>query len=408
MEKKPQDIIEELATASIQRYVREQENADVRNLVLKHKAILGIPARYLFEQVMLRRKAKEKLPLYYKTVGVVFPPSANFEQSSSEAAAAYKSAIIEKQHGGSEQGLRTAADLTGGFGVDTYFLSRSFHTIHYVEPQRSLLKIARQNHQLLGARNIEYHQATADEFLRNVNEPLDLVYVDPSRRSAANNKVHAFEDCQPDVVKLQRAIFDRSPLMLIKASPLLDIHAAMAQLYAVRRVYVVAVNNECRELLFLCDKSFSGHAAIEAVNIADPVEVFEFSFETEKAQLISYSDPLRYLYEPNAAILKAGAFKSIAHHFHLRKLAANTHLYTSEEFLPDFPGRKFLVEELVKPDQSALRRHFPEMKANVTTRNYPLTPSELRKKTGLKDGGEKFLFGFSGVKKKFLAVVIRQ
>jgi 16S rRNA G966 N2-methylase RsmD len=388
----------------VQRYILENENKDLRDLILKNKVILGIPTAQLIEQIGTRKKAKEKLPLYYQTPGIIFPPPASFEQSSSEATASFKSELIARFiNGKSTRG----ADLTGGFGVDTYFLSKRFGKIHYVEPQAALMEIARYNHQLLGANNIEYHAMTADNFLATTGSSFDFVYVDPSRRTIDRKKVYALEDSQPDILNLKTEIFKRTSLMVVKASPLLDIQAGMAQLASVKKVFAVSVNNDCKELLFFCEKGFEGTAVITAVNIPEghTPQMFEFSFPEERAQKVEVSDPLRYLYEPNASILKAGAFKSAAARFNLKKIHVNTHLYTGEHLVDNFPGRKFLIEELVKP--STLKKYFPDGKANVTTRNYPLTPEALKKKTGLKDGGEKFLIGFSGEKKKFLAVARR-
>jgi hypothetical protein len=409
LEKKTKDILTALSHGPVQRYILDHENKDlndIRSLVLKHKIILGIPTAQLFEQIATRRKAKEKLPLYHQTPGVIFPPASNFEQSSSEVTARYKSEIIagliigEKIRG---------ADLTGGFGVDTFFLSKKFHEMHCVEPQESLLEIARYNHQLLGANNIEYHPTTAEEFIKTTRGPFDFIYADPSRRTEKNKKVHALEDAQPDVVKLRREIFEKASFLVVKASPLLDIQAGMAQLSPVKKVFVISVGNECRELLFVCEKDFEGISSVEAVNIQDRrlAQSFEFTFPEEREQVVHFSEPLTYLYEPNASILKAGAFKSVARRFNLKKIAANTHLYTGEQLIEGFPGRKFLIEAFVKPDAAMLRKVFPDGKANVTTRNYPLSPEALKRKTGVKDGGEKFLIGFSGEKKKFLAVATK-
>jgi hypothetical protein len=363
------DLISKLASAEVQRYIRQHEHDDVNDLLLKNTVVADVPARFIADQIGSRRKAKDKLPLFYETDGVVYPPSANLEQSSSQATAIYKSGIARSLTDESKETTVVIADLTGGMGVDSYFFARHFHTVHYVEPQRFLLEIARHNHRILGARNIEYHQSTAEAFVRETGS-LDLMYIDPSRRGAGNRKVTAFEDCQPDAVELQETIFEKTPITLVKASPLLDVQAGIKQLGRVRKVYVVAVNNECKELVFACERTFSGYADIEAVDLSHATEGFRFSFEDEKAQRISYSDPMQFLYEPNAAILKAGAFKLVGHRFQLRK-------------------------------------HFPNGKANVTTRNYPVTTAELKRKIGLKDGGEKFLFGFSGVSKKFLAVATR-
>jgi len=403
LERKTKNIIEALSHGPVQRYIADHENRDLRDLVLKHKVILGIPTALLLEQIATRKKAKDKLPLYYNTAGIIFPPPANFEQCSSQATAAFKSDIISAFMTG---GKKSGVDLTGGFGVDTLFLSRKVKTIHYVEPETSLLELARYNHQLLYADNIEYHPLTAEHFLNSTTESFDFIYVDPSRRTSDRKRVHALRDAQPDVVALMPEVFRKTSLLIVKASPLLDIQAGMSQLQRVRKVFVISVENECKELLFVCDKNFEGTPVIDAVNIGDtgPPRSFEFSFNEEREQKVSFSDPLPFLYEPNASILKAGAFKSIASRFNLKKIQVNTHLYTSAQLMENFPGRRFLIEAFVKPDARVLKEYFPDGKANVTTRNYPLTPEALKKKTGLKDGGEKFLIGFSGKKKKFLAV----
>jgi hypothetical protein len=402
-ERKIKDVIQDLSAGPVQQYIREHENSNARDIVLRHKSVLGIPAAHLFDQIASRKKSKEKLPLFYNTRGIIFCPPDNLEQSSSEATASYKAGMIGEFL---KKSPSCVADLTGGFGVDSFFISQRISALHYVEPSEFLLEIARHNHRVLGANNIKYYSETAEEFLRRVNEPLDLAYLDPSRRTG-DRKVNGLDASHPDVLRLKQAVFEKTTLMLVKASPLLDIHAGIGQLHDVRKVFVVSVRNECKEILFLCEKNFSGSQSIEAINLADRIERFEFSASDERHQSIAFSDPLQFLYEPNASILKAGAFKLIASRFGVRKLATNTHLYTSDAYVPDFPGRRFRVETLVKSDRSEMSRNFPDGKANVTTRNYPLTADQLKKKMGLKDGGEKFLFGFSGVEKKFLAVASR-
>ena len=406
MEKKSRNILLALSHGPVQRYILEHENKDIRNLVLRNKAILGIPTAQLIEQIATRRKGRDKLPLYYNTAGVIFPPPLNFEQTSSQATALYKTNLIADLVPGDDC---NGADITGGFGVDTFFLSRKFAKIHYVEPELSLLEIARYNHELLGAANIEYHCSTAEAFLDATRDTFDFIYADPSRRITGREKVHAIEDAQPDITRLKAAIFRKTTLLVVKASPLLDIQAGIGRLGAVKKVVVLSVDNECKELLFICRRGFQGPAIIEAVNIlkAEGVQSFTFSFSGEQAQPAVFSDPLAYLYEPNASILKAGAFKSVAAQFNVKKIQANTHLYTADTLVEEFPGRKFAVEALVKPDSAMIKKYFPDAKANVTTRNYPLSPALLKKKTKLRDGGEKFLIGFSGERKKFLVVARR-
>ncbi len=406
LKKDTKSLIDALSSGPVRQYLTDHEHADLRAIILNNKEILGIPTAELFGQIAVRKKAREKLPLYYRTPGIIYPPQLNFEQSSSETTALFKREILEELF---PDNPVTVVDLTGGFGVDTYFLSTRATHLHYVEPDESLLEIARFNHRLLKATNITYHPVTAEAFLGRAAESFDVIYVDPSRRLEGNRRVIGFEDAQPDVVSMAPGVFEKSRWLLVKASPLLDLQAGISQLPFVRTVYVLSVKNECRELLFLCEKGYAGEVTLEAINMhADGGrEMFRFHREEERAATVAFGEPDQYLYEPNASILKAGAFKLIALRHNLIKLHANTHLYTSPHAIDDFPGRSFRVEAWVKPDPSAIRKHFPDGHANVTTRNYPLTAEQLRKKAKLKDGGTKFLIGFSGIGKRYLAVANR-
>lgn len=390
----------------MRQYLADHEHSDVQKVILKHKEILGIPTARLFEQISVRKKAKDKLPLYYNTPDVIYPPQENFEQCSSERTALFKSNIIA---GRIKKENTVGADLTAGFGVDSLFLSKKIGRMHAVEPNESLLDIARFNHHLLDVGNIDYHCMTAEEFLDQATELFDVVYIDPSRRTAEKRRTVAFEDTKPDIMKLAPDIIQRTNWLMIKASPLLDIQAAISQIPRVKDVFVVSVDNECKELLLLCNKDHNGTPAITAVNLLDagPDQIFTFTFPEERATIVSFREPGRYLYEPNASILKAGAFKSIATRYHLGKMHANTHLYTADVLIEEFPGRRFRVGAFVRPDRAEIRKHIPDGHANVTTRNYPLSPDALKKKTGLKDGGEKFLIAFSGDKKKYVVIAER-
>jgi hypothetical protein len=406
LKKSAKELLDTLSSGPVQRYILENENQDVREMVLKNKVLFSIPAAQLSEQIASRRKAKEKLPLYYDTSGIIYPPSENLEQSSSQATALFKTRIMRDMPAGKEA---ICADLTGGFGIDAYFFSKTVKKIHYVEREPSLLEIAKHNHGLLGAANIEYHSSTAETFLETTALSFDFIFLDPSRRAATGKKIHALSESHPDVVHLKNKIFAKTRLILLKGSPLLDIHAGASQLGCVRNVFVISVKNECKEVLFLCEHDFVGTPLIEAVNIlgGDSFDQFRFTFPEEQEQEVAFSEPLQYLYEPNASILKAGAFKSVAARFNLKKVAPNTHLYTGVHLIESFPGKKFEIEKFVKPEAAEVKQYFPEGKANVTVRNYPMAAEALKKKTGLKDGGEKFLIGMSGERKKFLLVAKR-
>lgn len=397
-------MIEDLLKPEVLAFILEHEHDDSSQLVLKHKQIGGVPAGTIADQINGRQKAKVKLPSFYKHPKIFYPPGLNLEQSSSETTAKFKADFLSEIL--PDDLRQTAADVTGGFGIDSYFLSLVFGKVHYVEPNQSLLSIARHNHQELGACNLTYHHATAAQFLES-QDTSDLIYIDPSRR-LKDKKVFSLKACEPDITQLQDEIFKLTRFLLVKTSPLLDLLVGIKEINFVKTVLVVAVNNECKEVLFFAERNFNGEPVITAVNITEQsTDTFAFTFTQEKQVQIETGNVEQYVYEPNAAILKAGAFKLLTKEFGLKKLHVNTHLYTSSNLYPDFPGRIFNVITLVKPEPKALRAIFTEGKANVITRNYPLSVDALKKKTGIKDGGDNYLIGCSTGKEKILIAATR-
>jgi 16S rRNA G966 N2-methylase RsmD len=291
----------------------------------------------IVEQIEGRRKAKDKLPVYYNNSGIVYPPSINLEQSSSETTAKFKGTIASQLSQTS-----SCADLTGGFGIDSFFLSKVFDTVEYIETNSELLEIAKHNHLQLGAKNIHHHNMAASAYLGSAETLIDCFYIDPSRRDASTRKVSSLDMCEPKILELLPSLFRRSQYVLLKTSPLLDITEAVKQLQKASHVYVVSVNNECKELLFLLNRDFTEEPLVDAINLSkENINSFPFLLSGERDLQVSFSDPEEFLYEPNASILKAGAFKSISKKFNIKKLHPNTHLYTSHQLLRDFPGRIF-------------------------------------------------------------------
>lgn len=392
-------VIQFLSNPDLQNFIYENEHVDEHVLLLKQKEIFGVGASTVVDQIVGRRKAKTKIPVFYLTKGIIYPPGINLEQCSSEATALFKSDLLKGE---------ICADLTGGFGVDSFFLSKKFEIVHYVERNENLFEIVKHNHDKLGALKIQHHLKSAEEFLAETTLHFDCIYIDPSRRAEGNKKVFKLSECEPDVVGLQKTIFEKSNQLLVKTSPLLDVQHGLKELQSVEKVIVVSVDNECKEVLFLCTKNYEEEASIETINISkEGNQIFAFRFSEEQKMEIDFSNPRPYLYEPNASILKAGAFKSIGNKFNLKKIHPNTHLYTSDILKEGFPGRVFEITEEVKVDKKSWSTFLPDGKANITTRNYPLSPEELKKKTGLKDGGEKYLIGFSGIDRKYLMVADR-
>lgn len=399
----PTNYLSRIAQPEVQDYIFSHESDDERSLVLKHHEVLGLPTSLVAQQLTGRRKSKIKLPTWYKTKGIVYPPSVNLEQSSSEATALHKVRIARSLF--TNKSNFALIDLTGGFGIDSFCFSRVFSSTHYVEPNKDLFEIAQHNHQTLGASSIIHHNTSAQEFIDS-SPPVNLVFLDPSRRDQQSRKVFKLADCTPDISTLQAKIFEKGSFLLVKTSPLLDLQQGLREILHVKKVFVVSVDNECKELLFLAEKGYSGEVEIEAVDLTRDGNVkstFTFSFEEENCATVQLSEPLEFLYEPNSAILKSGAFKLISQKFQLAKLASNTHLYTASKLVTDFPGRIFRIEVL-NPDIKKLNQLLPDKQVNVITRNYPLKAEELKKKLKLLDGGSKFLIGFSTQQKKHLAL----
>lgn len=377
-------MIKELSKPEIQKFIRDHEQHDPFQLVLQAKKHPDLPIKAIVEQIRARQKAKVKLPEWYQTEGIIFPPLLSIEQCSSEATARYKSRLVAGKH---------LVDLTGGAGVDTYYMSQSFDKVDYVEKNGVLSAIARHNFQVLRANNIAVHHTQSEDFLQTLFRPVDCIYLDPARRDDHALKVFRLEDCTPNVVDMLHVLVSRAQTVLIKTSPMLDIEAAMHELQYVDQVYVMAVNNECKEVLYQLKLEPDQDQEIIAINLqGSNHQIFKFKKSAEVTAEVTYSQPLQFLYEPNAAVLKAGAFKLVAQTHSLHKLHPHTHLYTSDQLILDFPGRIFKCEAVSAYNRKAIQRFLPENKANMTTRNFPDSVKEARKKLGVAEGGKCYIF----------------
>lgn len=378
-------MIDLLTKPEIQEFIEDHLYDDPSRLMLKANHHPDWPMKQIVEQIQSKRKAKTKLPSWFRKEGLIYPSVLSMEQCSSENTARYKMSLLAKG--------KCMLDLTGGFGVDFMYLSQGFSESHYVERQTELIATARHNFEKFGLKGFQIHEGNA-EYILSQNANCDLIYLDPARRGDQNEKVVRLEDCEPNVISLLPELLAKSKQVMIKTSPLLDIKGAIKQLNAVAEVHVIAVANEVKELVFLLNSNASNAPKIHCVNLKpDTKEVFEFTFDREEGTTPSFDQVQAYLYEPNASILKAGGFKSVGNDFGLRKLHPNTHLYTSSEIVQDFPGRTFQVINQVSLNKKVLKRCFPEMKANITVRNFPMSVAQIRNKSGLKEGGQLYLFG---------------
>lgn len=371
-------------------------------IALSAKKHPEIPVAYAAGQIECLQKARTKIPAWYRE-GIRFFSALSLEQASSEATARFKAGLVKGEK---------MADLSGGMGVDSFFFAQQFGQVTHVEPQAELSAVTARNFEQLGVFNVRCAVATAEEFLQKTTENFDLLYLDPSRRNEQKNRVLRLEDCSPNILSIKTLLLEKAPLVLLKTAPLLDIQLAMRQLETVARVWVVASGAECREVLYLLRREAVpvDEVPVEAVQLdkSGDAQAFTFTFQEEKTAVAPLSLPQQYLYEPHAAILKAGAFRSYAAHFGLKKLHANTHLYTSAQHEPGVPGRAFQIENLCKYDRKAVRSAVPGGKANVAVRNFPDSADAVRKKLGLSDGGDTYLFAFTDLEDKKMIAVCRK
>ena len=364
------------------KFIREHLNDDVPTLAMK-KAPVGTDVSLALRQIEARQLLLKKVPEWSLNDALLFPARLSIEQCSSEATARYKAALL---HGD------TLVDLTGGLGIDTFYLSQGFRQTHYVERQEALCALARHNFAVLEA-PIEVHHASAEEYLKT-GLSVDCIYLDPARRDAHGRKTVGIGDCTPNVAEMQDLLLQKAPIVMVKLSPMLDVSKALDELHAVSDVHVVAVNNECKELVFILQRGFSGEPTLHCANLLTTQPTLSFTLAQEHDSVLQLADaPMRYLYEPNAALMKAGAYKRVAERFGVLKLHKNSHLYTSETLVSDFPGRLFWVEawaDYSKKLKSSLLADVD--KANLAVRNFPLSVDELRKTLKISEGGDVYLF----------------
>ncbi|HLK98394.1 MAG TPA: hypothetical protein VK364_11550 [Hymenobacter sp.] len=385
-----------LISPTEKQFIRDHLTDDVRQLVLSsHPA--GIDVRRLAAQIAARQKARDKLPTWYASDDVVFPPALSVEQASSEQTAHYKTSLVSGKR---------LLDLTGGMGVDTWGFAQRVEQVVYVEQRPDLAELAAYNLTLLGAANVMVQVGNGLTVVDQLAQPADWIYLDPHRRDEQSGKVVRLADCEPDVSRAEvlAKLLDKADRILLKASPLIDLDSTIRQfaalsgtpgLGAVESIHVVAIHGEVKEVLFILSRQETSTDAIEikAVNLlTDPVNRFSFQRADERTATVTLGDPQLYIYEPNAAVLKAGAFRLVGARFGLLKLAPNSHLYTSRDYKGDFPGRIFQLDQVIRPNPSELHPLVPSGKANLTVRNFPQSVAELRKKLKLKEGGHRYIF----------------
>ena len=371
-----------LLNIEIQEFITNNLNSEISALVLKGTDFSNVETKEVIEQIEAKKRCEKKLKTWFESENIYYPSKLNIEQTSSEITANYKANLISGD---------SIMDVTGGFGVDAYYFSKQFKTVAHCEIDKNLSEIVNHNYQQLQVQNINTIHSDGIEYLKTSNKKYDWIYIDPSRRNDVKGKVFFLNDCLPNVPEHIDFLFKHSKNILIKTSPLLDLSVGINELKGVKTIHVVAVNNEVKELLWILEAGFNKDINIETINLKkDFKEYFTFSFVNEKNAESKYNKPLTYLYEPNSSILKAGGFHSVSNQLSVFKLHKHSHIYTSASLL-DFPGRRFKIECIVPYNKKEIKK-LSLVKANVTTRNFPETVEQIRKKFNIKDGGDCYLF----------------
>lgn len=374
-------------------FVKLHRRDNIQALALKG-APPGVDLKQALQQIKGWQKACGKIPSWAENENIIYPSTLALEQCSSEATARYKQRVVQTLLSNEKNGgERTFVDFTGGFGVDFSFLSVLFDKSIYTERQEDLCQIAAHNFHALGLQNVWVRNEDSSLNQRNWIAG-DFCFIDPARRDKVGRKMVAVNDCEPDVAALQEDLRKNYKVYLIKLSPMLDIQAALNVLDNVAQVHVVAVEGECKELLVVMNRQKPEQTTFHAVNINNELSEFKFTREEELSLSIDFTSTLgRYIYEPNAAILKLNCLRSIAKHFNLSKLHPNSHLYTSDQLHTGFPGRVFVVENSGGFGKKDIHKLVGDIQqANLTVRNFPQSVVELRKRLKLREGGDIFIF----------------
>ena len=375
-----------LLDKEIQHFINANLKTDLHSLLLKKSPFPEVSMLEIVQQIKGKNVAQKKFPYLLKE-GIIFPPNLNLEQASSQATAEYKAENLKG---------KSFLDLTAGFGIDAFFLSQNFEEVTLVEQNTELLEIVQHNLNVL-ARKARFINENLETFLKSNSNIFDFVYLDPARRDDNKNKKFLLEDLSPNLLEIQDKLRDICAQIIIKLSPLIDISYLISVVKNISKIQIIAVKNEVKELLVLIDSNRnSEEVEISCINLQSNEEIFSFNFKEEKNAVSEFSEPLQYLYIPNNAVLKSGAFNLISKNFNLKKLHANTHFYTSAELITNFPGRVLSIQII---DARQIEKGG---KFNIISKNHPLSPAEIKKKYKIGDGGTAYLIFTQSQKGKII------
>ena len=361
-------------------FIRQHAADDVRKLALQGTKDAAVDLSMALQQIAGRQTALKKLPSWAAVERVLYPPHLNMEQCSSEQTARYKAGLA-----GSGD---TYVDLTGGLGVDFYWMSQGFKQRYYVERNAELCELVEHNFRTLG-HSCSVCCCDTATYLTNMPHA-DVVFLDPARRNEHGGRTYDIKDCTPNILELLPLLMEKADKVILKLSPMFDWRKAVDDLQYVREVHIVSVDNECKELLLVLEQA---ERPLRLVCVNNN-QIFEVS--SHPSPLTSHPSPLtpeQFLYEPNASIMKAGCFDALPRQYPVCQVSANSHIFLSSVEIEDFPGRRFQICAISSTNKQTLKETLAGVsRANITVRNFPMSVEQLRKKLHLKDGGDTYIF----------------
>jgi len=370
--------IDKILQTEVQRFIDENIHSDLIQILFSGSPFKNVSIQEIVQQIKGKRIAEKKFPSFLKD-NIIFPPNINLEQTSSESTANFKSNLFSGE---------SFLDLTSGFGIDSFFISKNFKHITLVEKNKSLLEIVKHNFKIFNKYNIKYFNIDADTFLKNNKEKFSLIYVDPSRRDFNNNKKFLLKDLSPNILEIQEKLLEHTSNVAIKLSPLIDLYMLVSQINNISEIHVIAVKNDVKEVLCIIDSTIqisNDKIKLKLHNLESNEPSIELHFKDIKNYKPFIGEPLEFLYIPNNAVMKSNAFGYISKNYNLQKLHPNTHLFTSSESIENFPGRKLKIRQISPKEIKKGTRY------NIISKNYPLKAEEIKKKYMIKDGGEKYI-----------------
>lgn len=393
-----------LLNPEIQNFILTHENEDVSKLALQKPPVTGWPMPLILEQINARQKGLKKIPHWASVKNIVFPAADLVEQASSYACAAYKASLVKGE---------IFADLTAGCGIDSAAFAQKFAKGIAVEMDEDHSDILAHNLMVSGEDHILVKHDDSSIYLKSMPE-VDVIYIDPQRRDGKRRGIYALTECSPNIITMMPDLKKKTKFVIVKTSPILDIQKTITDLGNVSAVHIVEYQGECKEVLYVLDfenRLEPENIPITCVAIDDlghPLQKLGFTASQEQNASYSLSLPQKYLYEPSPAFMKGGAYKHMAAHYRLEKLAENTHLYTSEKPVPNFPGRLFEIQAQCAVKDKEIKKILPSMKANLTLRNFPSSTEDLRKKLKLKDGGDTYLFACQDKEESKIVIICKK